>query len=235
LAAAIPWLLAAAFEAGAAEALPAGGPAPGPAVPGPAAAVVPKIETLPGGGVRVGDIRVDPDTRSVSFPATMNLAEGVLEVIVATPRGRLHEALLKADVSPMALQALLYTLDLNNGPRLTDSTGRRGDVVDLDLEYTAADGRTVREPVESWIRDTRTGKAKPRTGWVFVGSTMRDGVFLAEEEGNICINYSVGSTIFDNPDADGIDDTIHVVESSRTDLKPGAAVKVIVTAREKAP
>ena len=89
----------------------------------------------------------------------------------------------------MALQALLYALDLNNGPRRVDTTGRRGDLVDIDLEYAAADGSTVREPVESWIRDTRTGKTKTRSGWVFVGSTLRDGVFLAEEEGNICLNY----------------------------------------------
>jgi len=178
---------------------------------------------------------VDPENRSVSFPATMNLAEGVLEVIIATPRGRLHEALLKADVSPMALQALLYTLDLNNGPRRQDSTARRGDLVDIDLEFTAADGMTVREPVESFIRDTRTGKPKVRTGWVFVGSTMRDGVFLAEEEGNLCINYSVGATLFDNPDDDATDDTVHVVEPGRRGLAVGAAVTVVITARGHAP
>lgn len=215
------WLLAAAPLAGAAEAA--------------SAAAVPAVETLPGGAVRVGEILVDPESRSVSFPATMNLGEGVLEVIIATSRGRLHEALLKTDVSPMALQALLYTLNLNNGPRLTDSTGRRGDLVDIDLEYTVADGTTVREPVESWIRDTRKGTTKARTGWAFVGSVMRDGVFLAEAEGNICINYSVGSTLLDNPDADADDDTIHEVERSRKELKPGAALKVVITARGNTP
>lgn len=222
---------------GAAEPAPAPGvtagvPVPGrPAIPGVGG---PAVETLPGGAVRVGQIQVDAETRSLSFPATMNLAEGVLEVIIATPRGRLHEALLRTEVSPMALQALLYAINLNNGPRLKDSTARRGDLVDMDLEFTAADGRTVREPIEAWIRDTRTGKPKARSGWVFVGSTMRDGVFLAEEEGNICTNYSVGSTLFDNPDGDATDDTIHTVEKGHGGLAVGSAVKVIITPREVA-
>ena len=214
---------------------PAAEPVPAPAAAPQAAR--PAFETLPGGKARVGAIQADPDTRSLRFPAVMNLGEGVLEVIIATPRGRLHEALLKAeaDISPLALQALLYALNLNNGPRMTDATGRRGDLVDIDLEYTAAVGRTVREPVEAWIRDTRTGKPKTRTGWVFVGSVVREGTFLAEEEGNICINYSAGSTILDNPDPDATDDTIHVVESERQGPRPGEPVTVIITARQAVP
>jgi len=216
---------------GAAAAAPADGtPAPEAA---PAAAV--PVQRLDGGSVCVGGITVDPRSRSVSFAATMNLAQGVLEVIIATPEGRLHEALLKSEVSPLRLQALLYTLNLNNGPRQRDSTGRMGDLVDIDIEYSGADGKTVRAPVESWIRDTRTGAPLKRIGWVFTGSAMRDGVFLAEEEGNICINYSVGSTILDSPDPQSLDDTIHVVETLRTEPALGSPVKVIITARSKAP
>lgn len=215
----------------------AGAPAPGapPAAGTVAAPAAVPVQHLEGGAVLVGGITVDPRTRSISFPATLNLAQGVLEVIIATPEGRLHEALLKADISPLRLQALLYTLNLSNGPRQRDTTGRMGDLVDIDLEYTGADGKAVREPVESWIRDTRTGAPMKRLGWVFTGSAMRDGVFLAEEEGNICINYSVGSAIFDSPDSQSLDDTIHVVEPSRREPGLGAPVKVIITPRDKTP
>jgi hypothetical protein len=202
-----------------------------------AAVAPPVVETLADGAVRLGGITVEPRTRSVSFAATLNdrLIDVILEVIIATPRGRLHEALLCADISPLTLQSCLYLLKLNNGPRLTDSTGRRGDLLDIDLEYTAADGKAVREPVESWIRDMRAGKTLQRSGWVFTGSSMREGVFLAEAEGNLCINFSVGSTILDSPDPQAVDDTIHVIESSRTEPKPGAQVRVIITARGKTP
>lgn len=228
-----------AASAGAAE------PVAAPSAPGAGAAAAPvpgeaaptPVEMLADGAARIGGITVDPRTRAVAFPATLNagLTAGVLEVIIATPKGRLHEALVQADISPLTLQSCLYLLKLSNGPRLTDSTGRRGDLLDIDLEYTAADGKVVREPVENWIRDTRTGEALQRLGWVFTGTTLRDGVFLAEAEGNICINYSVGSTILDSADPQSADDTIHALEPSRTDPKPGAAVRVIITARGKTP
>ena len=220
-----------------APAIPAGPPDPAAALARPGAVAPPTVETLADGSVRLGGITVDSRARSVSFPATLNagLTDVILEVIIATPRGRLHEALLCADISPLTLQSCLYLLQLNNGPRLTDSTGRRGDLLDIDIEYTAADGKAVREPVESWIRDTRTGKPLQRIGWVFTGTTMRDGVFLAEEEGNICINFSVGSTILDSSDPQALDDTLHIIESSRTEPPRGAGVRVIFTARGKAP
>jgi hypothetical protein len=227
-----------------AVALSAGEPVPlppGPGAPGaaqePGATPQPVIENLPDGRVRVGGITVDPKARTVSFAATLNdgLIDTILEVIIATPKGRLHEALLWADISPLALQSCLYLLNLNNGPRLTDSTGRQGDLLDLDVEYNAADGKTVREPVEAWIRDTRTGKRLQRIGWVFTGSRMQDGRFLAEEEGNICIDFSAASSVLDSPDPQATDDTIHVVDTSRTDPKPGARVRVIITARGKTP
>lgn len=227
---AVGWARTAAAAA-VAIAVQAADPALTPTVPG--APPLPAVETLADGAVRLGGITVDPRTRSVSFPATLNAgrADVVIEVIIATPKGRLHEALVCADISPLTLQSCLYLLKLNNGPRLTDSTGRRGDLLDIDLEYTAADGKRVREPVESWIWDTRTGKTLQRLGWVFTGTTMRDGVFLAEAEGNLCINYSVGATVLDSPDPQALDDTIHVIEPSRTEPKPGAPVQVIITAR----
>jgi hypothetical protein len=237
------WVVAAVVAAtlvvGAAE--PAAPPpgAGGPVAPGPVPGEVPPpvVEILPDGAARLGGITVDPRTRSVSFAGTLNagLADVVLEVVIATPKGRLHEALLWADISPLTLQSCLYLLKLSNGPRLTDSTGRRGDVLDIDLEYTAADGKAVREPVENWIRDTRTGKRLQRLGWVFTGTTMRDGAFLAEVEGNICINYSVGSTILDSADPQAVEDTIHVLEPGRAEPKPGAPVRVILSVRGKAP
>jgi len=202
----------------------------------PAASAAAPVEGVaPAAPARPGAIAVDASNRSLSFAAVINLAEGPIEVVIATPKGRLHEALLRAEVNPLMLQASLYALGLNNGPRLLDSTGRRGDLVDIDIEYVNAAGTVVREPVEAWIRDTRTGERPQRIGWVFVGSVMRDGLFLAEEEGNICINYSVGSTILDCPDPQSLDDTLHVVEPRQGAPGLGGAVRVILTARRASP
>lgn len=193
----------------------------------------PGMERLANGDVRFGDMILHRNTGEISFPARIVLRTGVLEVVIATPSGRLHEALLSADVSPLQFQAMLYLLGLNNGPRLPNPvTGGQGELVDIDVAWDREDGTTVREPVEQWIRDTRIDNTMVRRGWVFVGSSMRDGAFLADVEGNICVCYSVGSTILDSPDPDSTDDTLFVVNEAKEEPGAGAPVRVYIVPRK---
>ncbi len=192
-----------------------------------------RIQHLPNGDVQVGKLLLHRKERCISFPVEFVEQVSVLEVIIATPEGRLHESLLKADVSPLQLQAMLYLLDLSNGPRLDTETLRQGDLVDLDIEWTDANGARQREPIESWIIDGRTKAPMKREGWVFVGSGMRNGEFLADSEGNICINYSVGSTILDIPDPAGADDTIFTVNKDKPFPPATGNVRVVLSPRAK--
>ncbi len=199
----------------------------------PAAGIPPRIEKLPDGSSRLGPLRLHPDTRELSFPARIVLDNGVLECIIVTPSGRLHESLLEADVSPLQVQAMLYALDYNNGPRLTDAAGRRGDLLDILIEWTTPAGKTQRRRVEEWILDQRTSRALEPNGWVFVGSVIREGKFLAELEGNVAICYSVGATVLDTPDPQGTDDTIFVVGSTADLPGKGASVRVVLAPHKK--
>jgi hypothetical protein len=61
---------------------------------------------------------------------------------------------------------------------------------------------------------------------------MRDGAFLAEVEGNICVCYSVGSTILDSPDPESIDDTLFVVNEKQKSPGVGAQVRVYIVPRK---
>jgi hypothetical protein len=191
------------------------------------------MQRLANGDIQFGELTLHRSAGEISFPATMVLGSGVLEVVIATPSGRLHESLLSADVSPLQFQAMLYLLGLGNGPRLPDPvTGRQGDLVDIEVAWTGDDGTVTREPVEQWIHDTRVNGPMKRLGWVFVGSTMRDGAFLAEVEGNICVCYSVGSTILDSPDPESIDDTLFVVNEKQKSPGVGAQVRVYIVPRK---
>ena len=181
----------------------------------------------------MGKILLHRRDRSISFPVEFVEQVSVLEVIVATPEGRLHESLLKADISPLQLQTMLYLLGLSNGPRLDTETLRQGDLVDLDIEWTDANGIRQREPIEAWIIDGRTQAPMKREGWVFVGSGIRNDVFLADSEGNICISYSVGSTILDIPDPAGADDTVFTANQDKPRPPTSADVRVLLTPRAK--
>jgi hypothetical protein len=211
---------------------PFGGPPPPPtAPPGTKPTPSPEVVKLPNGDVRIGLVTVHPATRELSFPATYNLRQGILEVLIATPEGRLHESLLRSAARPLQLQTALILLGLRNGARLPGGAVPQGDIVDLELEWRRPDGVLARRPVEQWIHDTKTNQPSARFGWVFTGVTFSNGVANAEIEGNLAVNYAVGDTVLELADAAAGDDTRFVVNTDQTGLKVGDAVRVILKPR----
>ncbi|NLF92835.1 MAG: hypothetical protein GX564_03020 [Oligosphaeraceae bacterium] len=197
---------------------------------------------LPFGAARLenGDISfagmvVRTTAGELALPCRFVLPEGALEVIVCRPDGRMHETLLCSDVRAVHVQALLYLLGASNGSRLPGEGVQQGDLCDLWLEWQDAQGRQLREPVEEWILDTRTGQNLRPAGWVFVGSTVKDGVFAADAEGNIVINYSVGATVLDSTDPGSVEDTIHIVDAEKSRPPQDAAVTLVIRPRKNHP
>lgn len=133
----------------------------------------------------------------------------------------------------MQIQTLLYLLDANNGPRLKAQFEKQGDIVDIDIEWKDDEGKSHRDPIESWIACNKTGKPMPRIGWVFVGSTIQNGVFQADAEGNIVINWSVGATVLDSPDPDSEDDTLHSVYIGKKQPVKYPDVTIVIVPRKK--
>jgi len=188
---------------------------------------------LENGDLQLGEIRLNRRARELSFPATLlRLSSGVLEVLIATPVGRLHESLLRTDASPLHLQTMLFLLDLKNGPRKPDADGKQGAILDIDIEWQTEDGQTKREAVETWVRDTRRDAVMERVGWVFVGSPVYEGEFVAEITGNLVLLYSVGDTVLDFPDPAGDDDTVFIAAERKTHPGGGTDVRVILTPRQ---
>ena len=209
---------------------------PGPvdaASPGPDAGeqALPGVERLPDGDLILGGIRVHRRERRLSFPAEINQNSGILEVLIATGRGRLHESLLRTEIDPLHLQTLLYLLGLENGRRMAGGVTSQGHLLDIDIEWSPPEGNRVAEPVEAWVTDTRTGVPMRRLGWVFVGSVFRGGVFQATEAGNVAVTYSVDDTVLDVPDPAGDDDTIFICNERKKRPGVGETVRVVLTPR----
>jgi hypothetical protein len=204
-----------------------------PAATAPAEPLPLGAKRLADGSLQIGQIIVRRERRELAFPAHFNMQAGALEAIIVHPHGRLHEALLCSEVKALQVQAMLYLLGAENGPRQDSLSSKRGDLVDMDIEWTDASGAKRRDPVEAWIFDNRTEKPMTRIGWVFVGSRIKDGHFLADGEGNIAINYAIGESVLSTPDAEGEDDTIHSVNSQQPQPASDAEVTVVFTLRPK--
>ncbi|MDD4540392.1 MAG: YdjY domain-containing protein [Lentisphaeria bacterium] len=190
-------------------------------------------ERLADGSLKVGNIVIRRAERELAFPARFILQAGALEALLVHPHGRLHEALLCTEVKALHVQAMLYLLGTENGPRQDGPAGKRGDLVDIDIEWTDAAGAARRDPIEAWIIDNRTEKPMTRMGWVFVGSRIKDGSFLADGEGNIAITYAIGESVLSTPDSQGEDDTIHSVNHRQPQPPSNTTVTVVLKPRSK--
>lgn len=191
------------------------------------------VKRLPDGNLDLNGAVVRTAARELALPCHFVLKEGALEVILGKPDGRMHEALLCTEIPAVQVQTMLYLLGAENGFRLPGK-GKQGDLIDLFIEWRDAQDKLCREPIENWIVDTRTGKNLAQQGWVFVGSVVRDGTFLADAEGNVVINYSIGATVLDSPDPGSHDDTIHIVDASKAQPPAETSVLLIMKPRQKA-
>lgn len=190
------------------------------------------IVRLPDGNYRLEGIVIRVAQGELAFPAKFALKEGALEVIVARPEGRLHETLLVTEEKAVLIQTALYLLKARNGARSGDKPPlRQGTLVDIDIEWKDDAGKSRREPIESWIYDLRTHEPMKRIGWVFVGSGIHQGRFLADAEGNVVINWSQGATVLDSPDPESENDTLHVVNMGKSQPTKHPEVMVVMKPR----
>ncbi|HBC88642.1 MAG TPA: hypothetical protein DCZ94_16970 [Lentisphaeria bacterium] len=165
-------------------------------------------ELLPDQNIKIGDITILRREKEISFPGTVNMTSGDLEVLISMPHGRVHESLLGSKVDPMKLQIALLLLGAENGTRTGGEKIKQGTVFNIDVKPEG--GKRI--PVENWLSNKQTSKPMDRLGWVFVGSSFsHDMLCLAKEEGNIVNIWSFGNTILDNPASTGENDDFIVV------------------------
>ncbi|NOX98302.1 MAG: hypothetical protein GXP30_00950, partial [Verrucomicrobia bacterium] len=83
--------------------------------PKEAAADKPKVKSLGDHRYQLGDIIFNGKTREIRFPATMNLEKGLLEYVLVTEEGKMHESLLGTKVRPAQLQIVLKLCHYRDG------------------------------------------------------------------------------------------------------------------------
>lgn len=148
------------------------------------------------GVFQIGGVRLDKTDRSVSFPAVLNMNNGPLEYFLVTAYGKKHESLLRTEVPPMQVHVAMLLLDvvntgtnrLNAAPptqlKNPSSAAIPGDRLAIEVSWRQ-DGKDVRVPAESLLYNQELKSAMPDGAWVYNGSAVWDGKFLAQREGSM--------------------------------------------------
>lgn len=168
------------------------------------------VERIGEGMFRIGLVIVDKKQRSVSFPASVNMTTGLLEYLVVRNGGKTHESLLKTEAEPYDIQLGLLLLGLSGTDRPLAIQGARelphGDPVQILITQ----GKAAPFTPDKWLSKLVNEKKVdvPPLQWVFTGSWINYGKFMAQVDGSIVSVYHDPVAIIDNASPGGDSDRI---------------------------
>ena len=152
--------------------------------------------------LELGQVRLNPETRVITFPATVNLRDVNVEYLVVTREGKTHESLLRTEAEPLHLQLALLLLDAKgagtNAFPKTQSPALPGEKLDLEVTWkTGGTTKTVR--AEELVLDLQAHVPAARGPWIYTGSRMREGAFAAQVDGSIISLITDPDALINNP------------------------------------
>ena len=192
---------------------------------------LPPLEKIGEGKFRLGDILVNKIERSISFPAQVNMDRGLLEYLLVHNKGKTHESLLRTMVAPYNLQIAFMLLGFEGTEQRLAMQGAadtpKGDRVSILLSTTTGQAATL-FPAESWlaIKTDETMTDVSSINWVFTGSYVDDGRFLAQETGSMAAIWHDPVALIDNASPGGESNRIWFVKQGRV---PPVGTPVTIT------
>jgi len=211
--------------------------------PGEAAAEVPapevSVKKVGETRYRLGEIEFDAKTREIRFPATVNMREGgPVEYLLVNENGKVHESILTTAISPLHLQIVMKLLRYKGGhgdvfnrlltPELIEKEGGkeadRGETVSFTFAPEGGEPLTVNE----LVIDGESAEAMKPGGWIYTGSAVQEGAFMAEAEGSIIAIYLDHLALF-NMTRDGAE--IDERWGARHSVIPEIGTKGLITIR----
>ncbi|MDA7680251.1 YdjY domain-containing protein [bacterium] len=133
----------------------------------------------------IGKVRIDQNTRQISFPTKVNLRDVLIEYAIVGKIGKLHESLLTTDVSPTHIHIamlLLGTKDMR--PKSEEKHLPPGQPIDILINWEH-EGLSKKGRIEDWIIVEKDKKSISQGMWVYSGARIDNGYFTANTDESI--------------------------------------------------
>ena len=201
----------------------------------------------------IGAIRLDRNTATVTFPAKINMVDGLVEYTIVTTKGPTHESVLVTEISPQNLHMAMLLLGAKgmaitkgappperiDAEYLAKAPKLDGDRIFITCKWKDADGKETTSPIERWIiRREAVARKAPREvpaedgPWLYTGSFMHEGRFNAEVQGVFGSVVTFPGALINNPRKGANDDHMWFV---KTNAIPPAGTPVEVSIRLEQP
>ncbi len=175
--------------------------------------VTPAVQKIEEGIFKVGNITVNKKEGSALIMGEVNMQQGLVEYLACGLAGKLHESVLTLYSEPFHIQIALLLLGLEPGmnplPRQGDTGTPQGDPIDILVTWITEDKKAMTLRAEELLFNLKTGQSMEKTHWIFTGSQIVNGKFMAQMEHSIAASYHDPYAIIDHPLNTGSDDTLY--------------------------
>lgn len=186
------------------------------------------------GVFEAGSVKFDKNTRTVTVPAKVNMVDGLVEYLMVTPDGAVHESVLVSEAQPQDVHMAMLVLgakgmaqDKNakvperiDAEYLAKAPKLVGDKITLTVTWKDKEGTEKSSPVEKWIvrrvavpRKASKNVVAEDGPWLYTGSYFFEDRFLAQNEGVFASVVSYPSALINNPRPGANDDHMWFVNT----------------------
>ncbi len=191
----------------------------------------------------IGKVKLDQRRRSVTFPAMLDKAQGLMEYFLVTTYGKTHESVLKTEAQPYHIHLAMLLLGAT-GPGNPEFPGSPtngvpgpvvhpaketipGNKVAVEVKWKTPDGE-ARHSAQDLIYKNDSRAVMEEGRWVYNGSLIVNNKFLAQMDGSI-ISLVTDPVALINYTGPGHDNDL-IWEPNATNLPPqDVLVEVTIT------
>jgi hypothetical protein len=207
----------------------------------------PKIERISDDLMKIGEVTLNKKTRTITFPGSINMDHGEMEYLLVQEGGKTHESLLVTKAQPFQIHIAMLLLGVKIPPQA--AVGPPPDAIDVNYLKTAPkpkggnvlifvrwteDGKTIAVHAEDMMFDDAAKKPMTRGPWVYNGSMLSQGVFLAQQDRSIASLVIDPSALINNERPDSDNDQIWSIAAEKTP-KAGTPVQISIELESDAP
>lgn len=202
--------------------------------PSPAAPIYdttpPEIMKIGKNLFQVGTVLLDKNKDLIKIPGTINMSDGLVEYLACTSYGKLHESVLSLGASPYHIQIALLLLGANPGNRPIEFQGSAqqpcGSPVEISISWKNENRTRIVYPPETLLVNINSKQSMAKADWVFTGSQIMNGQYMAEQEGSIIASFHDPIALIDHRSNTGADDTLYYANKK---VLPAVGTPVEVT------
>jgi len=192
-------------------------------------------------------IQIDKVKRTVTFPAAINMTEGMLEYLIVSEMGKTHESLLSTKINPYDIQVAMLLLGVKPAGKaaveppaqitaqyLQSAPELKGETVNIYVSWKDARQMSHRARAEEMVWSLKTNAVMTQGKWIYNGSEMYGGKFLAQVDGSVVALVRDSAALVNNPRPGNDDDQIWQA-NGKAEPKAGTAVDITIELAENPP